>query len=47
MERQFLENFLLPESFEFLDKGMLPMCYPADHNDENYIPNWAILTLMH
>ena len=42
MERQFLENFLLPESFEFLDKGMLPMCYPADHNDENYIPNWAM-----
>ena len=42
MERQFLENFLLPESFEFLPKGMLPMCYPSDHNDENYIPNWAM-----
>jgi len=42
MERQFLENFLLPESFEFLPKGMLPMCYPSDHNDGNYIPNWAM-----
>lgn len=42
MEKQFLENFLLPESFEFLPKGMLPMCYPSDHNDQNYIPNWAM-----
>ena len=42
MERQFLENFLLPERFEFLPKGMLPMCYPSDHNDENFIPNWAM-----
>ena len=42
MERQFLENFLLPEQFEFLPKGMLPMCYPSDHNDGNYIPNWAM-----
>ena len=21
--------------------GMLPMCYPADHNDGVFIPNWA------
>lgn len=42
MERMFLENFLLPDSFEFLPKGMLPMCYPSDHNDQNYIPNWAM-----
>lgn len=42
MERMFLENFLLPDSFEFLPKGMLPMCYPSDHNDGNYIPNWAM-----
>lgn len=42
MERLFLENFLLPESFEFLPKGMLPMCYPSDHADGNYIPNWAM-----
>ncbi|MBQ8611649.1 MAG: hypothetical protein IJ412_08085 [Oscillospiraceae bacterium] len=42
VERCFLENFLLPESFEFLPKGMLPMCYPSDHNDRTYIPNWAM-----
>ncbi len=42
VERCFLENFLLPESFEFLPKGMLPMCYPSDHNDGVYIPNWAM-----
>ncbi|WP_321995535.1 hypothetical protein [Draconibacterium orientale] len=42
IETNFLENFLLPESFEFLPKGMLPMCYPADHANANYIPNWAM-----
>jgi alpha-L-rhamnosidase len=42
MERLFFQNYLLPESFEFLPDGMLPMCYPADHNDNNYIPNWAM-----
>jgi alpha-L-rhamnosidase len=41
-EKNFLENFLLPESFACLPKGMLPMCYPADHNDGNFIPNWAL-----
>ena len=38
----FLQNFLLPESFEFIPQGMLPMCYPSDHYDETYIPNWAM-----
>ena len=28
--------------FEFLPEGMLPMCYPADHNDGVFIPNWAL-----
>jgi alpha-L-rhamnosidase len=41
-ERNFLENFLLPESFAFLPQGMLPMCYPADHNDGIFIPNWGM-----
>lgn len=41
-ERNFLENFLLPKSFAFLPDGMLPMCYPADHNDGIFIPNWAM-----
>lgn len=42
VEHAFLENFLLPESFACLPAGMLPMCYPADHYDGVYIPNWAM-----
>ena len=42
VEKAFLENFLMPDSFAFLPKGMLPMCYPSDHNDQNFIPNWAM-----
>jgi len=25
-----------------LPKGMIPMCYPADHNKGTYIPNWSM-----
>lgn len=42
IEKNFLENYLLPDKFEFLPEGMLPMCYPADHNDGVFIPNWAL-----
>ena len=42
VERNFLENFLLPDKFDFIPDGMLPMCYPADHNDGVFIPNWAM-----
>lgn len=42
VEENFLENFLLPERFAHLPEGMLPMCYPADHNDGVYIPNWVL-----
>jgi len=42
IERNFFENYLLPERFAHLPEGMLPMCYPADHNDGVYIPNWAL-----
>ncbi len=42
IERNFFENFLLPARFEHLPDGMLPMCYPADHNDGVFIPNWAL-----
>ena len=42
IERNFIENFLLPTEFKDIDKGMLPMCYPADHRNRNYIPNWAM-----
>lgn len=42
MERMFFENFLLPEKFKSLPDGMLPMCYPSDHDDGAFIPNWAM-----
>ena len=42
VERNFVENYLLPESFPGVEDGMLPMCYPADHGDGTFIPNWAM-----
>lgn len=42
VEKNFYENFLLPAKFPYLPEGMLPMCYPSDHNDGVYIPNWAL-----
>ncbi len=41
VEHNFLENFLLPEKFNNIPEGMLPMCYPSDHYDGTYIHNWA------
>jgi alpha-L-rhamnosidase len=42
IEKNFYENYLLPEKFEHLPEGMLPMCYPADHPDSVFISNWAL-----
>lgn len=42
IERNFLENYLLPTKFPHLPKGMLPMCYPSNHTNGNFIPNWAM-----
>lgn len=42
IEHNFLENFILPEHFNALPDGMLPMCYPGDHDNGNFIPNWAM-----
>lgn len=42
VERNFLENYLLPARFDPLPAGMLPMCYPADHPNGQFIPNWAM-----
>jgi len=42
IEQNFLENYCLPPKFAHLPDGMLPMCYPADHNDGVFIPNWAL-----
>lgn len=42
IERNFLENFLLPKSFKNMPSGMFPMCYPADVDCNGFIPNWAM-----
>lgn len=43
LERAFLENYLLaPEPFPHLPEGVLPMCYPADHYDHVFIPQWTL-----
>jgi len=42
VEHNFLENYLLGPQSEYLPDGMLPMCYPADHNDGMFIPNWSL-----
>jgi alpha-L-rhamnosidase len=42
IEKNLFENYLLPAGFAHLPEGMLPMCYPADHYDGVFIPNWAL-----
>ena len=43
IEKNFLENFLLPEHFEYIPEGMLPMTYPSDNMEGGtYIPNYAM-----
>lgn len=42
IEKNFLENFLMEETYGEVPKGMFPMCYPADTMDGGYIPNWAM-----
>ncbi len=42
VEHTFLENYLLPTRFEHLPDGMIPMCYPSDHYNGQFIPNWSL-----
>lgn len=42
IEHDFLQNFIIPEKFDFIPEGMLPMCYPGDHPDHVFIPNYAM-----
>lgn len=42
VERVFMENYRLYEGGTNVPKGMLPMCYPADHMDGIFIPQWAM-----
>ncbi len=42
IEKNFVENYLLPAKFAFLPDGALPMCYPSDHYNGEFIPNWTM-----
>lgn len=41
VEDAFIENYLL-QSCPDIPQGMLPMCYPADHPNGDFIPQWAM-----
>lgn len=45
-ETLFLDNFARPAHFDNIDKGMIPMCYPADFANGNYIPSWAMFFVL-
>ncbi|HEX4022153.1 MAG TPA: hypothetical protein VHX63_13485 [Acidobacteriaceae bacterium] len=46
VEKNFFENFQLPNHFAHLPSGMLPMCYPSDHYNGVFIPNWSLWFLL-
>ena len=46
VEKEFLNNFLLAEHPEKLPKGVIPMCYPADHPDGLFIPGFNFLLVI-
>lgn len=43
VEDNFIENFMLPQTFPGLEEGLIPMCYPADLDwmPLGNIPNWG------
>lgn len=42
VEKSFLENYAMYQGKPWLPEGMIPMCYPADHFNGTYIPNWSM-----
>lgn len=46
VERSFLENYGLSIPYPTLPQGMVPMCYPGEFPDGNYIPNWAMFYIL-
>lgn len=46
VEKSFLENYSLYQNDGQLPEGMIPMCYPGDFPDHNYIPNWSLFYLL-
>ncbi len=42
VEENFLGNFIDRAQDPWLPEGMINMCYPSDHPDGTYIPNWSM-----
>ncbi|MBT3295144.1 MAG: hypothetical protein HN919_17060 [Verrucomicrobia bacterium] len=43
VERNFLENYFLVDTFASVPAGMVPHCYPSDRLGKGqYIPNWGL-----
>jgi alpha-L-rhamnosidase len=42
LERVFEENLALPPKFDDIPDGAIPMCYPSDHRNKDFIPNWGM-----
>ncbi len=45
IERNFLENIIIAKTPD-LEAGMIPMCFPSEHSDGRYIPNYACWFVM-
>jgi alpha-L-rhamnosidase len=46
VERVFMNNFILSKHHPNVPKGMLPMCYPAEHLEGVFIPQWSMWYLL-
>lgn len=47
IERNFLENYFLPQTFDGIPEGMVPHCYPSSRlGNGAYIPNWAMWLML-
>ncbi len=46
IEKSFLENFLHEETYEHIPDGMIPMCYPSDFYDGNFLPQWSLWLIL-
>ena len=46
VEKCFFENYLLPDRFAVIPEGMIPSCYPADHYNGMFVPNWSLWFLV-
>ena len=43
VEHAFLANFAMEDDYyKNIPDGMLPMCYPSEHAEEVFIPNWSM-----